>query len=412
MRSETPDIVRVLRIAGWMWLGYLLALVLIDALMVERISPEMLTQYYLGNAATAAVFLGLSHWAWLQRKLGRAYVPLMVVFIAVVPVLAGRLFMPPLPPGPMSNIEGIALRMQPILFIALVITAWAYPWPYVVAFALGIALLEIGFVLVFPPQQPSAAHAVIFIAVVRTVSFLVVGYFISRLMRQLQAQQDALAQANARLAHYASTLENLTISRERNRMSRELHDTVVHTLSGLAVQLETTRAYLDVDPETARGLLDRALSATRTGLQETRRALKALRATPLEDLGLVLALRRLAESAAERGKLDLDLSLPEQELLLSPDVEQCIYRIGQEAVENVVHHANARRLTLHLEVDDEEIALEVRDDGIGFSRGARPASGHFGLEGMQERAQLAGGMLTIHSQPGQGASVQLAIRGR
>jgi signal transduction histidine kinase len=211
----------------------------------------------------------------------------MVVFIAVVPVLAGRLFMPPLPPGPMSNIEGIALRMQPILFMALVITAWAYPWPYVVAFALGIALLEIGFVLVFPPQQPSASHAVIFIAVVRTVSFLVVGYFISRLMRQLQAQQDALAQANARLAHYASTLENLTISRERNRMSRELHDTVVHTLSGLAVQLETTRAYLDVDPETARGLLDRALSATRTGLQETRRALKALRATPLEDLGLV-----------------------------------------------------------------------------------------------------------------------------
>jgi signal transduction histidine kinase len=78
----------------------------------------------------------------------------------------------------------------------------------------------------------------------------------------------------------------------------------------------------------------------------------------------------------------------------------------------VVHHANARRLTLHLAVDNDEIALEVRDDGIGFSRGARPALGHFGLEGMQERAQLAGGMLTIHSQPGQGASVLLAIRGR
>jgi signal transduction histidine kinase len=134
-------------------------------------------------------------------------------------------------------------------------------------------------------------------------------------------------------------------------------------------------------------------------LQETRRALKALRASPLEDLGLMIALRELFESAAERGKLLLEISLPDKELLLSPDVEQCIYRIAQEAVENVVHHANAQHLSAQLTVAGAEIQLVIRDDGIGFKPETHSPAGHFGLKGMQERAQLVGGVLSIDSQP-------------
>ena len=94
-------------------------------------------------------------------------------------------------------------------------------------------------------------------------------------------------------------------------MARELHDTLAHTLSGLSVQLEATQAYWEADPDTARELLGRSLSATRLGLDDTRRALKALRASPLDDLGLLMALQRLAESAAERDRPKGAVELPD-----------------------------------------------------------------------------------------------------
>jgi signal transduction histidine kinase len=226
---------------------------------------------------------------------------------------------------------------------------------------------------------------------------------------RLKTQQASLEQANIQLVHHAGTLEHLTISRERNRMARELHDTLAHTLSALSVQLETIKAYWDVDPAAAQRLLDQSLTATRSGLQETRRALKSLRATPLDDLGLALALRKLAEETAARANLQLDLSLPERLPALSPDVEQCIYRVAQEAVSNVAHHADARTLTVQLSVNGPAVLLLVRDDGAGFDARQDEAVGHFGLPGMRERAYLAGGQLAIDSRPGRGTTIRLTI---
>jgi signal transduction histidine kinase len=248
------------------------------------------------------------------------------------------------------------------------------------------------------------------ITVIQTLSFLVIGYFINTLMTQLRDQQESLEQANTQLVHYASTLEHLTISRERNRLARELHDTLAHTLSGLTVQLETVKAYWDVDATAAQTMLDRSLEATRSGLQETRRALKSLRASPLDDLGLSLALRRMVESAAKRANLRLDLGVSAQIPSLSPDVEQCIYRVAQEAVANVTYHANAKNLKVHLTFNGGGILLLVEDDGQGFTEQSGNHADHFGLPGMRERAQLAGGNLSIDSHPGQGTTVRLAIK--
>jgi len=248
------------------------------------------------------------------------------------------------------------------------------------------------------------------VLLIQTVTFLVVGYFISRLIQQLRQQQAALQEAHARLVDYTATLEQLAVSRERNRMARELHDTLAHSLSALSVQLETLKAYWDVEPETARVLLDEALAATRTGLNETRRALKALRASPLDDLGLLLALRKLAEQAAERGHLTLHLHLPEHLPPLSPAVEQCLYRVAQEALENVVRHAQARNLHLSLSDDSSGLSLSIRDDEVGFDPQAVQGNGHFGLAGMRERAAVAGATLEIASKPGQGTSIQLVFK--
>jgi signal transduction histidine kinase len=118
----------------------------------------------------------------------------------------------------------------------------------------------------------------------------------------------------------------------------------------------------------------------------------------------------MVESAAKRANLVLDLAVPERIPSLSPDIEQCIYRVAQEAVANVTHHANAKTLQVHLTLNGQEMSLLVRDDGLGFKERSGENSDHFGLAGMRERAQLVGGTLTVASQPGQGTTVRLAIK--
>jgi signal transduction histidine kinase len=409
MKEKGPetDVGRLLRLAVALWLGYLLALALIDHLFYPH--PVFPPLYYLINGFDASVVLGLVMWPRGRTWLGRAFLPLVIGLMSVMSIVTGNLV--PLPPSPANSPEAIMLRLMPVLFMALVLTAWQYRWRYVILFIGGIALFTMGLHLLFFRPGGSSLLPPVTVLVIQTVSFLVVGYFISVLMSRLKMQQDSLAQANAQLTHYTSTLEDLTISRERNRMARELHDTLAHTLSALSVQLETVKAYWDVDPAAAQQTLNKSLAATRSGLQETRRALKSLRASPLDDLGLALALRKMAEETAARANLKLDLSLPEQLPALSSAVEQCVYRVAQEAMANAAHHANAQTLIVQVLANGPRVSLLVRDDGLGFNVEQGETSRHFGLPGMRERAQLVGGQLAIDSQPGQGTAIQLTIEG-
>jgi len=407
--TESLETSRVLRNAAWIWIGYLAALLAVDALIYSRLPRLSVNLYYLGNGLAALLFLGLAYWDWMRKQLGEVFLPLMILLISGAPILLHHTFVPRLPPGPLSNAEGMALRQLPVLFIGLALTAWRYELVYVLLFSLGTAMLEMGAIILVGRVPANNIPVFFFVTLVRTVSFVVIGAFINQLMSRLRAQGESLRQANAQLTHYASTLENLTVSRERNRMARELHDTLAHTLTGLSVTLETVKAYWDVDIDQARALLDKSLAATRNGLEETRRALKSLRASPLDDLGLELAMRQMAESTAVRVDLDLELALPDPMPNLAPDVEQCIYRIAQEAVENVAHHANAKRLALRLEPEAGRWKLTVQDDGLGFDPRDKVSTGHFGLVGMRERAELSGGKLTIDSQKGKGTKVVLKI---
>ncbi|NDJ59566.1 MAG: sensor histidine kinase, partial [Chloroflexi bacterium] len=165
----------------------------------------------------------------------------------------------------------------------------------------------------------------------------------------------------------------------------------------------------DSDPDAARQTLVRTQELTRTGLNEARRAVHALRSRPVDELGLVLALRRLAESAAQRAGLRLMLDLPEQVTGIQPEVEQQIYRIAEEALNNVVRHAQAQRLYLRLRRDRHTLHLTITDDGIGFDAALGSPDGHFGLTGMQERALLIDGDLIIQSLPDRGTQVRLCI---
>ncbi len=398
-----PTIRKILRTMVLMWVWYFLLLALVDQWSM-RVRPDIQplpVLYYIGHIFIALLILLLSRWQVLQQRVGRAFLPLLIALMSLGPIMIMVLLIPATTPGPIVSAPGLfGLRALPMLCAGMVLTACTYSWRYVVGYVVGTSALMIIFSL--PAQNVGTISAV---TIMQTINLLIFGYCISALTSFTRVQHDDLLHANMRLRHYASTLERLTVSRERNRMARELHDTLAHTLSGLTVQLETIKAYLDVDAATAAKLVNNALSTARVGLQETRRALKDLRVSPLDDLGLRLALQVLAESSAAAVNVSARIDLPADMPQLPADVEQALYRIAQEAITNAVVHAQPDALELRLRVDERCAVLTVGDDGCGFELDQPARPGHFGLPGMRERAELLGGQCTIASAPGCGTTV-------
>lgn len=440
MRS-TDDSIRILRTAAWIWLGFLLAMALMDfALYMPQVQrllggavriqlplpnqpflPQVADNpnqpmrgvyypvylFYTANGLTALSLLVFTYWSDIQTKLAKTYYLLVLIVISAAPILINAFIVPRFPQGPLSNAEGMALRQLPVMFVALALVAWNYRFIHVIFFSLAITLFELGLVAINPSENRNIT-VYLFIAIVRTISFIAVGFFISFIVSRLREQRESLREANANLTHYASTLEQLTVSRERNRLARELHDTLAHSLTAISISLETAKAYFDIDPSQAREMIETSLESTRKGVDETRRALKALRSSDLVDMGLRLAVKKAAESAASRFGLDLELDLQDPMPSLSPDVEQTILRVTQEAIENLTKHSQAKKFSVQL-VSDGYTTLTIHDNGVGFDTKSKDSSGHFGLVGMRERAELAGGNLKIESGKGKGTKVVLTI---
>jgi len=374
------------------------------------------------SLADGLLLLGYLSWPALQRGLGRWYLPIGLGIAVVGPILvqhAQVFFIPDWS----SALRVTVWQLLPVLLIPVVLTAWQYGFRatfVVIAGAILLDLLLVPFSValdnalpLFPTHLDLGLTRSFLVGLAgRMITLLVAGYTVARVVQAQRGQSASLALANARLIGYAATLEQLATSRERNRLARELHDTMAHSLSAMAVQLDAADCLWDTSPDEARQLLEQALTTTRDGLAETRRALRDLRASPLEDLGLGLAVRTLAESAAARGRFAIDIQVQEGGKEFSPEVEQCIYRVAQEAVENVVQHADAQRLTVHLARQGKRAALTVADDGQGFDVDAALADGHYGLQGMRERAEMAGGTLALTSILGRGTTVRLMVEDR
>jgi signal transduction histidine kinase len=406
--TNTPDVLHLIRYSAFLWLGYLAVLAIINQSLWDPRQVSLNTLYYYYLLAVVALFcLGLTYWTWLQEKLGRVFLPVLIGIITVLPMLATWGIIQLFPHTPMLDPQGSVMRLIPFFLVSFLLVAWQYKWPYMFLIILGITGLNLGIIWSFPSPGPSPFRGALTATLIQPVVFLAVGFSISFLLSRLRRQQESLESANKQLTHYASTLEHLATSQERNRLAREMHDTLAHTLSGLSVQLETIKAYWEVDPAAARSLLDKSLTSAHSGLEETRRALKALRASPLDDLGLAGAVSALAADMAKRAGLNLDLSIADKLPPLSPDIEQSIYRVAQEAMTNVVNHAQAKNLAVRLELNEGKVMLAVRDDGIGFNPEKNGKLSHFGLTGIRERAKLIGAELKISSRPGSGTTIQL-----
>lgn len=417
-RLPSSDAVRLVRFSAFLWIAYLAILAVINQVLGPPIRMRSDTFYYGLLGFIALLCLGMSYWPHLQERLGRTFIPVIIAIITILPILITWALVLVFPPVPMLDRQGSVLLMLPFLLVAFLLVAWQYGSKYMLLFILGITGLTVGLEIAglnirtvwsFAPSDQSPFRGPFNVTLIQAVVLLAVGFTISFLMNRLKHQQQTLEAANARLTHYASTLEQLATSQERNRLARELHDTLAHTMSGLSVQLETVKAYWDVDQPMARSILDKSLAAVHSGLQETRRALKALRASPLDDLGLAPAINAMAKEAAADADLTLALFMTDKVPEMSSDVEQCVYRVAQEAITNVVNHAKAKSLTVKLESKGGRVKLVVQDDGIGFDKRRTSITSHLGLVGMRERAKLTGGELNIVSKPGRGTTIQLTI---
>lgn len=392
----------ILRIFRW-YVGIRLGLLLLVALGNRSANPPEPPQF----PETGVVLFGLLalmlFWPTLERRMGRVYLPAAIALATLAPIadaaanVSGRLGA-----GVAPN-EALMDYWLPffLLFVPFILTAWQYRYRWVVVFAVVSTVVDmVSISAVFRDEEVDLTILGTLLAA-RGILFAFLGFFVTKLVaRQRDARRDLRA--------HAATLEQLATGRERNRLARELHDTLAHSMTATTVQLEAVQALWDEDPAHARELLERALAGTRAGLDEARRAIEDLRASPLDDYGLVGALEWLTSDVSATSGMDVDFSADGALGPMEPHVEQTVYRVAEEALVNAVRHARPSAIHVVLERPGGSVVLSVSDDGVGFDPDAeRP--GHHGLVGMRERAELIDGDLVVRSTPGVGTTISLEV---
>lgn len=298
-----------------------------------------------------------------------------------------------LPPIPLHDSSSFASRLVQTCLAPL---AQGAPPDY-----LFVTLLEEGCATLFVPMVASGR----LLGLLRVQAYGEGRLFESDLWL-INALADVIAVAlqNARLYQQA---RQLAAYQERNRLARELHDSVSQALYGIALGARTARALLERDPSRLREPLDYVLSLAEAGLTEMRALIFDLRPDSLEQDGLVSALTRQTDSLKMRHHINVALDLcPEPDLPL--ESKEALYWIAREALHNTMKHAQATCIQLRLAQEGDQLLMEVSDNGIGFEVGG-VFHGHLGLRSMQERAARLHGSLEIISQPNRGTQVRVRV---
>jgi signal transduction histidine kinase len=200
-----------------------------------------------------------------------------------------------------------------------------------------------------------------------------------------QARKD-LEKANAQLAEYAAQVEQLATMRERNRLAREVHDTLGHYLTVISVQLEVVTKLIESNPARAKEAATKAKQLASEGLGEVRRSVSALRPSPLEDKPLPEAIRTLIETSRDAG-LMVTFEQNGAARTLSPEIETVLYRAAQEALTNIRKHAHASAVSVRLAYETGAVDLRIRDNGVG----RHGDEDNVGLNALRERVAALNG---------------------
>lgn len=226
-----------------------------------------------------------------------------------------------------------------------------------------------------------------------------------RARREVEKLVTELADANQQLREYAQQVEELSVSKERNRLAREIHDGLGHYLTTIHAQLQAAQAVMDREPRKAMDILHRAQTVTQEALLDVRQSVAALRQPADEGLPLPARLSRLLESSDLPG-VKAHFAVLGEPRPLSAAAGQTLYRAAQEGISNTRKHARAANLWLHLDYSQpDRMRLSLRDDGVGTAA----MDGGFGLLGMRERVNLLSGSVNIETAPGSGFRLEIEV---
>ncbi len=245
--------------------------------------------------------------------------------------------------------------------------------------------------------------------------YLFFGVVTNALTQALLAQrQNALLMGelkakNRQLEEYAAQVETLAAVEERNRLAREMHDSVGHRLTAASVQLEGAQRLATKEPERAAAMIGAGRQQVREALQDLRRTVGRLREPVDIELSLPQALHRLAADFQEATGLAVHLELPEDACEVSSFQRLALYRTAQEGLTNIQRHAAAHHAWLRLECRPDQISLQVMDDGCGLPAGNPGSGSGFGLRGLRERAAQLDGTITLSERPGGGTILAIEL---
>lgn len=237
---------------------------------------------------------------------------------------------------------------------------------------------------------------------------MVIGVWISGIIVQSRQRAGLIEELESARAELALLSHDTGVAAERERLSREIHDTLAQGFTSIVMLLEAAEATLDRDPVKAREQLSLARTAARENLAESRSLIAALSPPTLREQGLVGALTRLTERLdAEMGGVSTRLIVEGVERPLSPATEVVLLRAAQEALSNVRKHSSAQAVAVTLDFDVADTTLTVRDNGCGFATDT--TDGGFGLHGMRSRVADIDGSVAVSSAPGTGTTVRVSV---
>jgi signal transduction histidine kinase len=351
---------------------------------------------------------------WVEKRLGRHYLPAALALIIVVFTLeSGRSYIHPqtqliiaLPAGRQIYFPWVQTEMILMTLVPCVLAGAAYGIRGATRAATLATFLHLVIGIEIWWSRGSMRGFMLSLVTRFAVlyGFPIIAGYLSDTWRQ---EHQALLDANQQLRGYAATIEQLATSRERVRLARAMHDTLAHTLAAMVIQLEAVDALHEVDPMAAQTQLSKVSREARTGLEEARQAILDLRSAPVEEHGLQEALEQMVRRFGQKHGLQTNWTLQGTPTPLLPVQANALYRIAEEALSNVERHSGARSLGVSLEYGTG-VTLSIHDDGTGFDP-HNVDEGHYGLVGIRERATLVDGQVEITSAPNKGTTLTVHI---
>ena len=290
-------------------------------------------------------------------------------------------------------------------FIAVKIMSWSQISP------LGVPLgrpFPMRFLRHFPQSEVQnilwglLLNSALLFGLVLTFVMLLVG----AVLAEYESKQKLML-ANNRLRQYALKIENQATVEERNRIAREIHDSVGHYLTAQSIQLENVAYFFATNPVKAEQHLTKARELGKEALQNVRQSVATLRKKSLQKQSLKVTLQQLIQDFQSTTEITVNLHI-DLISIISNEINTTIYRLVQEALTNVAKHSQANQVDVCLEEKDQRLFLTIEDDGIGFNPEVNTTG--FGLQGMEERIEALDGKFSLISQPGKGCTIQVEIK--